>query len=325
MIKETTITDLTDKLQGDAQKKEVHPLRAIMRKAVRTALKRAESKAGKLMSERENCDQAEYLLECGEIIKANLDEVKRGMTEVVLPDMFHPGETRTIELEEHLKPMDNAKKYFKRQRKMVKGVEKIEQQLEKCRTEIESLQELLEDYEAWLEQTDVDCNPREDFAQRCSDLRIHIEGLQPPQTQQQRKNSAPIGVREFVSHDGMTIYVGKSARDNDRLSIRIARGNDWWFHVANMQGSHVVVRSIVNRKTALPLPQETLLDAAHLAVYYSKARKATRADVHYTQSKNLRKGKGVPAGQVTVVNGKTLSLRIEQERLARLLEGDSGE
>ena len=71
----------------------------------------------------------------------------------------------------------------------------------------------------------------------------------------------------------------------------------------------------------MPLPQETLLDAAHLAVHFSRARNASRAEVHYTQAKHVQKSKGAPAGQVHLAQYKTLHLRLEAERLERLLRG----
>lgn len=300
-----------------------HPLRSALRKALRTALKRAQAKHEKLLAELAECDRADYFLECGEIIKANLDAVKRGESAVTLPDMYNPGQTRQIELDVNLKPLDNAKKYFKKQRKLQAGGEKIAAQERICAQEIEALTNLADKYTVWEGENPPEVPPAPDFATLAGALRVHVPGLEPRKTPQERKNSCPAGVREFVSHDGLTIYVGKNARDNDNLSIRIARGNDWWFHVAHMQGSHVVVRNPVNRKGGDPLPQESLLDAAHLAAYFSKARRAATAQVHYAQAKNLHKAKGAPAGQVIVNNGQILQLRVEPQRLERLLKGNT--
>lgn len=301
--------------------KELNPLRASFRKAIRTALKRAEKKSQKLSLEIEDCAKAQYYLECGEIIKANLTLVKRGEKSATLPDMYNPGSQRQIKLDEHLKPLENAKKYFKKQRKLQKGEEIIRQQLSACNDQITSLQKLQQEYLEWEESAEIDLPPEPEFVQRAAKMHIVISGLEPPRTPQQIKNAPPKGVREFTSHDGIKIFVGKNARDNDYLSMRIAKGNDWWFHIANAQGSHVVARSTLINKGSQPLSQETLLDAAHLAVYFSKARKATRADVHYCQAKNLRKSRKAPPGQVTISNASNLNVRIEEHRLERLLKG----
>lgn len=297
----------------------VNPLRAPFRKAIKTALKRVAKKCEKLEGEILECKKADYYLECGEILKANLSLVKRGMSIVELPDMYNEGQMREIELDKHLKPLENAKKFFKRQRKLHKGQLIIESQLVKAQEKYSEIADLLEKYLEWEEEVSIDTVPSDEFVAIAKDLKIHISGLEPKKPPVSKKNAVPNGVRIFESHDNMVIYVGKNAKDNDNLSIRVARGNDWWFHVAGVQGSHVLVR-LESKVQGLALPQETLLDAATLAVYYSKARKATRADVHYTQAKNIRKAKKSPPGQVIVSNGKTLNVRIEEDRLDRLLK-----
>ncbi|MEO6191451.1 MAG: NFACT RNA binding domain-containing protein, partial [Thermoanaerobaculia bacterium] len=76
--------------------------------------------------------------------------------------------------------------------------------------------------------------------------------------------------RRFVSPDGMTVLVGRTAEDNDILSLRLGAPRDFWFHVAAESGSHVVVRNPEGLERA---PKETEQFAASLAAGYSKARK----------------------------------------------------
>ncbi len=304
---------------------QLNPYRASFRKALRTALRRAVKKHEKLTASIEDCAKAEFYLECGEIIKANLALIKRGQKVASLPDMYNPGCEREIKLDENLKPLDNARKYFKKQRKLQKGEETIREQLEICEKEIAELEEIQNGYSAWEEESDPSLPPPPEFVDGARRHNILIAGLEPPKSPQQQKNELPRGVREFTSHDDIKILVGKNARDNDYLSMRVARGNDWWFHVAHVQGSHVVARSTINHKGNEPLPQETLLDAAHLAAYFSKARKATRVDVHYCQAKNIRKSRKAPPGQVTITNAGNINVRIEEDRLKRLLKGFAGD
>ena len=68
----------------------------------------------------------------------------------------------------------------------------------------------------------------------------------------------------------MIVLVGRTARDNDTLSIQLAAPRDFWFHLAGDSGSHVVVR---NPDHLDRLPRETKLFAASLAARYSKAKK----------------------------------------------------
>ncbi len=309
------------------------PARAL-RKAIATALRRAQRKSEKLQAEQDDCDHSGFWRECGEIIKANLAEIQRGMTEVSLPDPYHPGRERTIELEAHLKPMDNARRYFKRYRKLEKGREHIASQLEKCRSERDELEMLRQELEEWLQSHPPADQVPEELTSKAAGLRIHVAGLKATGDKGGNTSGNLTGIRKFISADNMTILVGKSARDNDRLSLHLAKGNDWWFHVAHQTGSHVVVRGTcvsgqVPRehgqgvRDAMFLPQETLLDAATLAIYFSKHRRASKAEVHYTQTKHVRKSRRSPAGQVTLAQYQTILVRVEPSRLDRLLRGPS--
>lgn len=103
--------------------------------------------------------------------------------------------------------------------------------------------------------------------------------------------------RRFVSPDGMEILVGRTARDNDALTFRIASQRDFWLHVAGSPGSHVIVR---NPEGLASLPRETLRFAATLAARHSKARAAGQVSVHVAQVKDVSKPRGAPSGQVSL-------------------------
>ncbi len=101
--------------------------------------------------------------------------------------------------------------------------------------------------------------------------------------------------RRFVSPDGMTVLVGKTAEDNDVLSLKLGSPRDFWLHVAGDSGSHVVVRNPEN--LARP-SRETLLFAAGLAAGFSKARNGGRVAVHWTTCDEVSKPRGLPPGKV---------------------------
>ena len=109
--------------------------------------------------------------------------------------------------------------------------------------------------------------------------------------------------RRFVSPDGLTVLVGKSASDNDVLSVKLAAPRDFWFHIAAGSGSHVVVR---NPDGLERLPRETQRFAAALAAGYSKARKGGQVAVHVTRCSEVRKPRGFPPGKVTLGRFKTV-------------------
>jgi len=125
--------------------------------------------------------------------------------------------------------------------------------------------------------------------------------------------------RRFVSPDGFVVLVGKSAEDNDLLSIHLAEPADFWFHLAGDSGSHVVVR---NPDRIDRLPRETERFAARLAAGYSKAKNAGRVAVHACRAEDVSKRRGQPPGEVTLERWRALT--VEPLRAEDLEKGASG-
>jgi predicted ribosome quality control (RQC) complex YloA/Tae2 family protein len=109
--------------------------------------------------------------------------------------------------------------------------------------------------------------------------------------------------RRFVSPDGMTVLVGRTAADNDVVSLQLGAPRDFWFHVAAESGSHVVVR---NPEGLERMPRETERFAAALAARYSKARRGGRVAVHLTTCGEVSKPRGLPPGQVVLGRYRTV-------------------
>lgn len=103
--------------------------------------------------------------------------------------------------------------------------------------------------------------------------------------------------RRFESDDGWIVLVGRTAADNDVLSIKLAAPRDFWLHIASGPGSHVVVRNPNNENR---LPRSTQQLAASLAVRHSKAKAGGRTAVHLTRCSEVRKPRGFPPGKVTL-------------------------
>ena len=111
------------------------------------------------------------------------------------------------------------------------------------------------------------------------------------------------GIRRYVSSDGFEILVGKSGRENQRLTFQMAAAEDFWLHAAGVAGAHVVVRNPARFRA---LPERTLREAARLAALYSGASRQAgpsrsgrgKVEVHISRRKHVRKARGAPAGTV---------------------------
>jgi hypothetical protein len=108
---------------------------------------------------------------------------------------------------------------------------------------------------------------------------------------------APYKLQEF---EGFHILIGRSAIENDILSLKVANPQDFWFHVARVPGSHIVVRNPDNLKE---LPGPVLQQVKQLAIHNSKAR-GTSAEVHWGLAKDVSKPQGAADGEVNLANWK---------------------
>jgi predicted ribosome quality control (RQC) complex YloA/Tae2 family protein len=123
--------------------------------------------------------------------------------------------------------------------------------------------------------------------------------------------------RSFRSTSGAQILVGRGARDNDTLTLRVARGNDVWLHARGVQGAHVILPGAGEAPDA-----RALGEAALLAAHFSSARGADFAEVAWTRRKHVRKPKGAAPGAVLFSQEKTLRVRIDEAHLTALLRSE---
>ena len=112
-------------------------------------------------------------------------------------------------------------------------------------------------------------------------------------------------VHEYTLPGDWTVLVGRSDVDNDRLSIKVARPEDWWFHVRGMPGSHVILQS----KPGTEPDRETLKQAAAIAAYHSKARTGGVVAVSATRARYVTKAKGAKPGSVHIRKESVLKVR----------------
>ena len=110
---------------------------------------------------------------------------------------------------------------------------------------------------------------------------------------------------EYELPDEWMVLAGKTDADNDRLSLRIARPNDWWFHVRGMPGSHVILRA----KDGEEPDRDTLKGAAAIAAYHSKARNGGMVAVSCTQARFVSKPRGAKPGTVSIRKESVLKVR----------------
>ena len=257
----------------------------------------------------------------GELLKGILHEIRLG-DQVIEASDYETGERVEISIRPDLSPAENLEAYFARYQKESRGVAAIEQQLveaQSARSEIDSLREELQEI---VRQESPDPQELQALAahpriRRLLSRYYPLRFARPSPAKVQVKREVPSRLlpKRYRSEPGLEIWVGRSDEGNDYLTTRLARGNDLFFHLEGYPGSHVVLRT----EGRTDPPQEAILDACELAVHFSRLKNASRADVHVTQIKNVKKPKGTKPGLVYVLREKTIHLRRNPKRLQNIL------
>jgi predicted ribosome quality control (RQC) complex YloA/Tae2 family protein len=244
--------------------------------------------------------EAAGLRKLADLILANLHRLPgRGATSYVVPDDFEDGAPLTIPALPELDARANAARFYRQHKRLSAGRKRVDERLAATRAERDAL---------LVRLAAIDSAP--DVPDAASAF-----GAEPRSTRRRAVVPERLPYREYRSAAGEAIWVGRGAADNDTLTFRHARGGDLWLHCLDAAGAHVVVPL----RSGRPAAEATLLDAATLAASFSRLSGEAQVDVLYTHVKNLRKPKGAPPGRVFTSDTKTLRIRLEPERLARLL------
>ncbi|MBN2695164.1 DUF814 domain-containing protein [bacterium] len=241
----------------------------------------------------------------GELLKSSLYLLKRGDKSISVVNYFDSDlKTITIPLKEELSPIDNMNYLFKKYEKYRRGVTIVKSELEKIEESIISLQSRLEQ----IEKGDIDILDELESSFELRDVRKKIEN--PPSKKEEHKPFKIYGTQK-----GYKILVGKSSKDNDYLTFKVASGNDIWLHVVSYSGSHVVIKRL-NKKDEVPI--SVIYLAANLAILNSKAPKNDSIEVTYTFQKYVKKPRNAPAGAVIFTQEKRVYLQYDSKLLDKL-------
>lgn len=276
-----------------------------LKTVLRKATKKAEKKQRKQQQELINADDADTYRLYGELISVHLRTVKRGQNQLVAMNYYDPdGVTVTIPLDSALSPVENSQLYYKKYHKAKKGQTKIRAQLKRTALELNyyaSLDNALENLSSWADLMEIEAEMVE--AGLLKRTRPH-------------KKMAPAKIKNqpslFKTSDGWEILVGRNNKQNDQLTMKTAAAHDLWLHTQNIPGSHVIIRT-----QGRPVPSGVLLEAANLAVYFSKARSSSKVPVDYTNKRYLRKPTSSPPGFVLYEQYQTLIIDPDPQVLAR--------
>lgn len=227
---------------------------------------------------------------------------------------YEDGSPWAIEIDPSVSWIENSQLYYRRAKKAKARKEAYDQMADALNAErdyLASLRQLVSQAETLAElealQTDM---AEAGFIKKAPKL---LEGKKKKSGEGSGKEVT--GVTTLQSSEGLEILLGKSGQGNDAIVGKLSRSDDLWLHVHQMPGSHVLVRAGKD-----DVPDQTLLEAASLAVYYSSARESLNVPVIYTQCKYVRKIPHSYPGHVNYRQEKTVFISPDAALIERLLE-----
>ena len=253
--------------------------------ATRTRIRRQHEQIAAELARAAELDQVRWE---GEMIFAFMHSLQPGQSSLNI-------EGQTISLDPHRSPVEQAQERFRRYEKaksaqagLPERLAAIEMRLDGL-TELSSMLRLSESYDQ-IEQIAVE-------AEELGYLNEHPD----PKLARRKAHRAKLSPLQLVSSDGWVVVIGRSARQNEEVTFRIARPDDLWLHARNIPGAHVIIRSGGREP-----PAATLAEAAGLAAYFCQAREDAAVEIDICRRALVRKRPGAPPGLVTYQAERTM-------------------
>lgn len=246
----------------------------------------------------QNLDQYQLF---GELLMANLYQFEKGAKSVTVENYYsETGDKITIPLSERKTPIENAQSYYAKYNKFKHALVKVEEQIQIATADIEYF-ELLAQQVQQASPADIE-EIREELAE---------QGYMRLKKSKRRKKPVKPTPEKYISSTGVPISIGKNNKQNDYLTFKIARKWETWLHTKDIPGSHVVIHSD-------DPDEQTILEAATLAAYFSKARESSSVPVDYTEVKQVKKPSGAKPGFVIYFEQKTVFVTPDEALVMQL-------
>ncbi len=263
--------------------------------------KKLTTKLKKLKTDMIRAENLQEYQKHGELLMGNLHAMTKGMKQVEVIDYYDENQAMlTIALDPKKSPSQNAQSYFHRYTKAKTALHEVQVQLDKTTEELTYLDEIMRQLEQ-ASTSDIE-EIREELME---------QGYLKKRAKAKARKEVKIKPESYRASDGTAISVGKNNKQNDYVTFKLAKRTDTWLHTKDIPGSHVVIHD------ADP-SEETILEAATLAAYFSKARDSSSVPVDYTEVRHVKKPNGSKPGFVIYFEQKTVYVTPDQETIRSL-------
>lgn len=298
---ETLSTLLDRTFFARAERDRVKQQAGDLERWLQNELNKLKLKIKKLHKDLDQASKLDKFQLYGELLMANLYLFEKGMKEVTVANYYsETGEQITIPISERKTPVENAQSYYNKYNKAKNALIMVKDQIQKTENEIQYFEMLMAQVNQ-ASPADIE-EIREELAE---------QGYLRMRASKKKKKPTKPSPESFVSSSGIDISVGKNNKQNDYLTFKLAKKTDIWLHTKDIPGSHVVIHSNDPDET-------TLLEAATLSAYFSKARESSSVPVDYTDVRQVKKPNGAKPGFVIYFEQKTLFVTPDEELVMRL-------
>ena len=285
-----------------AERERAERMRRVSHELTKTVRTIRDRQSRKLVQQRAELDKTadrEKYKRRGDLITANLWKAGKGARVIECEDYYTEGcPTVEIALDPRKTPQQNAAAAYKEYKKAAAA----EQHLTKLIAEGEAMLDYLE--------STLDSLSRVESERETTEIRRELISsgvLRQPRNGGKERKIKPLGPIKAISSTGSEILIGRSNVQNDELTFRTARRTDIWLHVQKLHGSHVIIRA----EGEMP-DEQTIKEAAQLAVKYSQAGDGGKAAVDYTMVRNVKKPSGALPGKVVYTDYQTIVVEAAQ-------------
>ena len=253
-----------------------------LRKIVSNALERSYKKLDIQEKQIKDTQKREQFKVYGELINTYGYNIPEGSKSFKALN-YYTNQEIEIPLDPMLTAKENAVKYFNKYNKLKRTYEAGSKQLCETHDEIMHLESIATSLDIALSEDDLIQLKQE----------LIDSGYIHKKMNTNKKEKVKSKPFHYISSDGFDIYVGKNNYQNDELTFKFAKNDDWWFHAKQMAGSHVILKS-----DGKDIPDRTFEEAAALAAYYSKGQNQEKVEVDYVLKKEVKKPAAAKPGFV---------------------------
>lgn len=322
-------SDMIDACYSRAEERgRLEEYRRALAREVSARLERNRRKLETQREELAHAGQSDHLRRQGELLTANLSLFESGplrAERVRVVDYYDPNMAEVeVEADPSLSASANAQVLFARYARAQRALEAVAGNISATESDI-----------AYLESVSTLIDMADDM-EHLDSVQEELEALGYTGLDRAASGSSPHSARHgghggrstrgrraevhmpsrYTARSGHEIYVGRNNLQNDHLTLKLARGQDLWFHAKDIHGSHVVLR----RRAGEDVPEETVRAAALLAAYYSRARISSNVAVDCTEAKNVRKPRGARPGMVIYDRHRTVWVTPSREKIAEAFD-----